>query len=265
MNILIIGSSGKIGSFLKEKLNKDHKLYLINKNNINKKINSKLDLVINCIGSNIYKNKLKIYKIFDIFSKNNLRSEKFKWIEISTVSIYGLTNETNIKNNHKIKSNQLSKYGLNKLNAEDLIINLANKRKFNINIYRFGIVIERKNLDQKIKDIFKRFVYKKVFFNFFKKKTKLKISYLDTIYQILDKDLKSYDKKNFISTYFEEINILPVIKELFNIVFIININLNFFLGFFKIFNYDFFIKLKLLFNNNISENDHSKIKTTYIF
>ena len=87
--------------------------------------------------------------------------------------------------NKIINESQFSQYGIDKLNGAKILIKYSISRNFKVNIYRFGIIIERDNINEKIKSIFKRFVYFGIFINFFDNKMKLKISFLDNILRLL--------------------------------------------------------------------------------
>lgn len=268
MNILILGSSGKIGSFLKETLEKKHKIFAVNRSNINKKINQKLDIVINCLGSDIYKNSKQIKKIYNFYSKDIFRTNNFRWLEISTISIYGVIGKNmtkNFKKNIIPNKKLLTDYGISKLDAENLLIKIAKSRKFRVNIYRFGIVIDRNDLNKKLINIFNRFIYFRIFINFFEKNAKLKVSYLETIFKIINSDIFSLRDKNKITTYFEEIDIYSKIQKIFKIIFLIRIKLSFIYSLLRIFNINNLIKMELLFNSNLSESNYIKINKTYTF
>ena len=268
MNILILGSSGKIGSQLSKMLETKHKIFLVDRKNIKKRINKRFDLVINCLGPEIYKNSNDIKRIYNFYSKNIFRSNKFRWLEISTVSVYGIMENKNLdifEKNKIINKSQFSQYGIDKLNGENILIKYAISRNFKVNIYRFGIIIERDNINEKIKSIFKRFVYFRIFINFFDNKMKLKISFLDNIYKIINSDLVKYKDKSKITTYFEEIDISKNIKNIFKIILPIKINIFLFDKILKTLNINFIIKMKLLFNNNISKKNKFILNKTYTF
>ena len=169
-NILITGSSGFVGSFLKKKLtknnfvigldflkdeykNKNYKFFKVNINNdLTSKLNKfKIDTVIHLAA--VSKDKLFKEDIKNSYENNIISTLNIiKFAQIKNISnfifassewVYGdhnknkLLNENTYINRSKIKSG----YGISKLICEDLIINSFNSNLIkNYVILRFGII-----------------------------------------------------------------------------------------------------------------------------
>lgn len=169
-NILITGSSGFVGSFLKKKLtknnfvigldflkdeykNKNYKFFKVNINNdLTSKLNKfKIDTVIHLAA--VSKDKLFREDIKNSYENNIISTLNIiKFAQIKNISnfifassewVYGdhnknkLLNENTYINRSKIKSG----YGISKLICEDLIINSFNSNLIkNYVILRFGII-----------------------------------------------------------------------------------------------------------------------------
>lgn len=168
--ILITGSSGFVGSFLKKKLtknnfvigldflkdeykNKNYKFFKVNINNdLTSKLNKfKIDTVIHLAA--VSKDKLFKEDIKNSYENNIISTLNIiKFAQIKNISnfifassewVYGdhnknkLLNENTFINRSKIKSG----YGISKLICEDLIINSFNSNLIkNYVILRFGII-----------------------------------------------------------------------------------------------------------------------------
>jgi len=169
-NILITGSSGFVGSFLKKKLtknnfvigldfikdeykNKNYKFFKVDINNdLTSKLNKfKIDTVIHLAA--VSKDKLFKEDIKNSYENNIISTLNIiKFVQIKNISnfifassewVYGdhnknkLLNENTYINRSKVKSG----YGISKLICEDLIINSFNSNLIkNYVILRFGII-----------------------------------------------------------------------------------------------------------------------------
>ena len=168
MKITIFGYSGKIGSYLVQKLLKtNHDIFIVtrNKNKINKtsnliycdlnnkkiNIDKKIfdsDIIINLIGE--YQNKLKMYETNVNLLKNlinQINASKMKknihFVQLSSCSVYGYDfNPRKIDELDQLKPNNL--YGKTKLLAEKIIIKNHNKF-FSYTIIRPSGVIDDNN------------------------------------------------------------------------------------------------------------------------
>ena len=110
MNILILGGTGKIGNVIFQELSsyKKYNIYTLSKskNETNAKkhyifdlfrtdlsdinINLNFDIIINCLGVNVFKRKDLIYNIYNKFFNLLISNTKSTWIEISSISTFGV-------------------------------------------------------------------------------------------------------------------------------------------------------------------------------
>tara|TARA_B110000305_G_scaffold70427_1_gene79094 strand:+ start:183 stop:1052 length:870 start_codon:yes stop_codon:yes gene_type:complete len=178
-NILITGIDGFIGKSLKEALKRDNKIIgIVNKKKLNKiksnlislntnnlkKIPFMPDYIFHCAGtSSVSKSFIKSKEDYE---KNYLTTkiliEFYKQTPIkptififSSAAVYG---------NNKKLLNPISNYGKNKLLAEKLSINYANKFDMKIIILRIFSVYGEKNCKQLFWDICKKISSKKNIF-----------------------------------------------------------------------------------------------------
>jgi UDP-glucose 4-epimerase len=171
--ILLTGSNGFVGSFLKKNLLKNNRYSIIgvdcNKNNfkhknytfykldlqsndlLKKLSNHKIDYIIHLAAistdrvfkedlNNSFKNNINsTLNLLNLAEKKKIRN----FIFASSEWVYGDNNKKKILNENFIinRAKLKSSYGLSKLICEDLIINSYNLQKINkYNILRFGII-----------------------------------------------------------------------------------------------------------------------------
>ena len=200
MNLLLLGSSGKIGTNLFEKFSKIKSINLyslsrskVNSNYTNHKIfdilnndleelnfNVEFDIIINCLYRIFKNDKL----IFSLYSKclNLLKSDNNSiWIEISSISVMGF--------NEPLHSNiRFTSYALDKLKAEKSLIKLSKQFNKNCKIFRFGAVISDKLIENFIQNKFQKFIKLNVFFNFFLNSPYIRIT-SEEVFKLIDKTI----------------------------------------------------------------------------
>ena len=268
MNLLLLGSSGKIGTNLFEKFSKIKSINLyslsrskVNSNNTNHKIfdilnndleelnfNVEFDIIINCLGIDIFKNdKL----IFSLYSKclNLLKSDNNSiWIEISSISVMGF--------NEPLHSNiRFTSYALDKLKAEKSLIKLSKQFNKNCKIFRFGAVISDKLIENFIQNKFQKFIKLNVFFNFFLNSPYIRITTSEEVFKLIDKTIFTDSKKSNIEIYYNNIDVYEILKKKFTGLKIVYINSKLLFLFLYYLNKDYYYKFLSIFNANLNLKD----------
>lgn len=209
--ILILGSSGFVGSALLEKLSKKKKCIVILRNKtkekkniiyfyskkINKKIltkvfKHKISTIFNCAGE--IKNEEKMPEIhikminrFLNFLLKKKTKKKINWIQLSSAGVYGppkYPDERRVLDETYKNLQPFNKYEITKKISEDIITNLKFKDKINYSILRPSQIIAKNMPNESIKN----FVYcieKKIFFYIGKKDYTRQYIHLDDVVRAL--------------------------------------------------------------------------------
>ncbi len=268
MNLLLLGSSGKVGNQLFEEFSKEKfiNLYTLsrgnnNSNNTNHKIfdfldndldelnfNVKFDVIINCLGVNIFKKDELICPLYKR-CLNFLKSDKYStWIEISSISVMGFKEPLH-------KNIRYTSYALNKLKAEKSLIKLSKDFNKNCKIFRFGAVISQRYIENFVKHKFQKFVKLNIFFNFFFDSPYIRITTSEEIYKLIYKTITSDIKKSNIEIYYNNIDVYEILKKKFNDLKIYYINSKLLFLFLFYFNKGFYYKFLSIFHANLNQKD----------
>lgn len=245
--VLLTGSNGFVGTFLKKKLLKNnkysiigvdiandnfkHKNYAFYKldlqdNGILKKLSSqKIDYIIHLaaissdkvfkenLNSSFKNNINSTLNLLDLAEKNKIKN----FIFASSEWVYGDNNNKKILNENFIinRAKLKSSYGLSKLICEDLVINFYNLKKiYKYNILRFGIIYgPREKPGSVIEGLLKESLEGVVKING-SLATARKFIYIDDLVNGLVKSLKSKNSATFNLTN----NKLNSLKDILNVV-----------------------------------------------
>lgn len=248
-NILIIGGSGTLGSYLINHLDKTSKIYILDKKKFygknenikfikfdflkRKKLNKipkKIDTVFFFAGiiggsKSLKINSFKKYFKFNCqilvnFLKITEDLEIKKIVYTSTEHVYGDNEKINLANN-SIEPNPKNFYGVSKLLAEKLLFKYFDKKKISIDILRFPRVIHD-NLDNFIKTLIKNSIkHNQVFVEC--SNLSFNLIYLDDLMNALKNCMNQKKKKIRILNIFNNskpisiYEIIHMIKEYFDI------------------------------------------------
>jgi len=179
MNILLTGSNGFLGSILYTVLSKSNKIFTLATKNAHYEynlfsstpvFNFSFDLVIHCAGKAhvVPRNKNEEKMFFDINvtgTKNLLKSLSLnsppkKFVFISSVSVYGLTEGENITESTSLLA--VDPYGKSKIEAEQLIIDWCENNDVICTILRLPLIVGSNppgNLGSMIKAINKGYYF----------------------------------------------------------------------------------------------------------
>lgn len=241
MKVLILGATGYIGSEVYKELRKisiytrgiSRKNLSGNKDigNINflkkeknlKKIVSRFDVIINCLGETKNESLMKkihvdlLKKILFSISNYATRIKKnIQWIQISTIGIYGFDGEGVKKQliNDTTIENPLSLYEQTKFDSEKLLIKYSNFF-LNYTILRVGTVISKK-IRKTFFDNLTNLIKKKLFFFIGTKKTILNIIYLNDLVNIIVRCIgkkKVLNKKYNVANNFKLIDLVLMLQN----------------------------------------------------
>ncbi len=268
MNILILGGTGKIGKNIYKRFSlfKEYNLYTLSRSknplNIDKhyifdfhkddisnfNINISFDIIINCLGSEVYKEETLLKNFFKKFM--NLLNSNFEssWIEISSISAFGI-------NNINKEDRLISNYGKSKLLSENLLKDLSKKHNRKCTIFRFGAVIKKDEINNFVFKKFNKFKIFRVFISFFKSEPYLRITLIEDIYELIYKTISEKNKKNKIITTYKNINIHEILRVKYKNLYIINFNYKIIYTCFFYINKIMYIKFSSVFNPNLNSND----------
>ena len=194
--VLLIGSTGFLGSHLKKKLNKIYKLICVSKKNgfdisnlkkVKNLLNRKIDFIINLSGQ--ISTKKNMYNTIVIGNKNIinvLRNKKTKPIVyyISTTLVYGFSNKllnekskiTPLSNYSKFKRISELQYLKSNLNFNILrVANIYSLNKNGIIKYLINCFFSKKKLSITNINAYRNYIHVDDFTNIIKKMLKIKL------------------------------------------------------------------------------------------
>jgi dTDP-4-dehydrorhamnose reductase len=135
-SIFLIGGKGFVGKAIFDYLNKDYNIKLVTRQNFNKFLNKKCDILINANGNSkkylAEKNYLKDFELNVLSTIKIIEKIHFKkYIHLSTVDVYhNLSSKIKTQENSKIDFYKNSNYGFNKYISE--LIVMRRVKKWNI-------------------------------------------------------------------------------------------------------------------------------------
>jgi len=228
MNLLILGSSGTIGSQLFEKFinkssinlytlsrsnnnsnNNNHTIFDFFNNNLDElNFNIKFDVIINCLGVDIFKKDKLIYSVYNKFL-NLLKSDKYSiWIEISSISVMGF--------NEPLHNNlSFTNYAINKLKAENSLIKMSKNFNKKCKIFRFGAVVSNKFIEKFVQDKFQKFIKFNIFFNFFFHSAFIRITTSEEVCRLIDTTIFSGKNESNIEVHYKNLDVYEILKNKF--------------------------------------------------